>query len=87
MLVIMRWHERSPRKRFDEPASSARPTRCCGEFIIYAGSVEDDAILFLRHGRLLFARHARPLVQDPSGWPRLLVRMLFGARTPGLSLA
>jgi len=26
-----------------------------------------DAVLFLRHGRLLFARHASPLVQDPSG--------------------
>ena len=90
MLVIMRWHERRPRERFDEPLSSARPTRCCGGFIVCARSVGEDAVLFLRNGRLLFARHASPLAQDPSGWPRLLVRMLFGVRptaSPWLDLA
>ena len=67
MLVIMRWHERSPRERFDEPCVFDAGDRCCGEFIVYAGSVGDDAILSLRYGRLLFARHSGSLAQDPSG--------------------
>ena len=54
------------------------------------GWPQTAAIPFLRYGRLHFARHASPLVQDPSGWPRLLARMLFGVRptaSPWLDLA
>jgi len=47
----------------------------------------DDAVVFLRYGRRLFARCASPLALGPSGWPRLLPRMLFGARPTASFLA
>jgi hypothetical protein len=39
-----------------------------------------NAVLFLRYGLFLFAWRASSLVQDLSRQPRLLPRMLFGAR-------